>query len=172
MENHLSGRKTYDIHADLLSSDAVGRVFSLYGTRLLPIAYPEGSPTHPSFPSAHAANAGACATVLKAFFNEDFVIPTPVQAAEDGSVLEPWGGVDLLVGNEINKLANNIALGRDAAGVHYRSDSLHGLIVGEQEAIGLLEDYSRTYNERFEGFVLTTFSGRRIKIANGESTYV
>lgn len=172
VENHLSGRKTYDIHSDLLISEAVGRVFSAYGSRLLPVAYPEGSPTHPSYPSAHAANAGACATILKGFFNEEFVIPNPVQAAEDGLVLEAWQGADLLVGNEINKLAANIAFGRDAAGVHYRSDSIHGLIAGEREAIGLLEDYSRTYNERFEGFVLTTFGGRKIKITNGETMYV
>jgi membrane-associated phospholipid phosphatase len=38
-------------------------------TCLLPVAYAEGCPTHPSYPAAHAATAGACATVLKAFFN-------------------------------------------------------------------------------------------------------
>ena len=44
--------------------------------------------------------------------------------------LEPWRGAGLTLGNEIDKLAGNIALGRDAAGVHYRSDSVRGLFVG------------------------------------------
>jgi hypothetical protein len=69
---------------------------------------------------------------------------------------------------EINKLAGNIALGRDAAGVHYRSDSVNGLFVGEEQALGLLCDYSRTYNERFDGFVLSNFRGEKIRVLNGE----
>jgi hypothetical protein len=35
---------------------------------LLPMAFPEGSPTHPAFGAGHATVAGACVTVLKAFF--------------------------------------------------------------------------------------------------------
>jgi hypothetical protein len=65
-------------------------------------------------------------------------------------------------------LASNIALGRDAAGVHYRSDSINGLCVGEEQALGLLCDYRRTYNERFDGFLLSTFRGQKIKVLNGE----
>jgi hypothetical protein len=52
--------------------------------------------------------------------------------------------------------------------VHYRSDSTEGLQIGEMQAIGLLADYSRTYNEQFDGFVLTSFDGQKIKVANGE----
>jgi hypothetical protein len=66
------------------------------------------------------------------------------------------------------KLAGNIALGRDAAGVHYRSHSVRGLFVGEQQALGLLRDYSRTYNEHFDGFIVRKFNGDRLKIASGE----
>ena len=78
------------------------------------------------------------------------------------------GGAPLTLGNEVDKLAANIALGRDAAGVHYRSDSMRGLFVGEQQALGLLRDYSRTYNERFDGFIVRKFNGDRVRIANGE----
>jgi hypothetical protein len=134
----------------------------------LPSAFPEGCPTHPSYPAAHATNAGACATVLKAFFNEEYPIPDPVEATSDGSALTPWKGEQLTLGNEINKLANNIVLGRDAAGVHYRSDSVNGLFGGEQQALALLADYSRTYNERFDGFILSTFRGEKVRVANGE----
>jgi hypothetical protein len=167
IENQLAGKASYDLHPDLLQSDGIARARQQNGTALLPLAYPEGSPTHPSYPSAHAANAGACSTILKAFFNEDFVVPAPVQASADGSGLDPWSGEPLTLGNEIDKLASNIAFGRDAAGVHFRTDSLQGLLVGESQAIGLLCDVSRTYNERFEGFVLHAVDGRPISIING-----
>lgn len=36
---------------------------------LLPMAFPEGSPMHPSFGAGHATVAGACTTILKAFFD-------------------------------------------------------------------------------------------------------
>jgi hypothetical protein len=168
IETHATGRRQYDFHTDILKCDVVARVKLQHGTRLLPVAYPEGCPTHPSYPSAHACNAGACATILKAFFDPDFVLPHPVEATADGSALEPWRGAGLTLGNEIDKLANNIALGRDAGGVHYRSDSIRGLFVGEQQALGLLRDYSRTYNERFDGFIVRKFNGERVKIASGE----
>jgi hypothetical protein len=72
-----------------------------------------------------------------------------------------------MLGDEIDKLASNIALARDAAGVHFRSDSISGLKLGEDVAIGLLADYSRTYSERFDGFALTRFDGARVRISGG-----
>jgi hypothetical protein len=169
IETHATGRRQYDVHTDILACDAVARVRSQHGTRLLPLAFPEGCPTHPSYPAAHACNAGACATILKAFFDADYVLPHAVDATADGAALEPWRGAQLSLGNEIDKLAANIALGRDAAGVHYRSDSVRGLFVGEQQALGLLRDYSRTYNERFDGFIVRKFNGDKVKIASGEA---
>lgn len=167
LENQLNGSKSYDLHPDVLGSDAVARVFAAHGTRLLPVAFPEGSPTHPSYPAGHATIAGACATILKAFFDEDFVIPDPVEATADGLALDPWTGDELKVGGEINKLAANISLGRDAAGVHYRSDGIQGMAAGEQIAIAILKDYSRIYNERFDGFTLRRFDSQKILIQEG-----
>jgi hypothetical protein len=166
IENQLSGVKDYGIHPDVLDSEAVARVQDEYGTALLPQAYPEGSPTHPAYAAGHSVVAGACATVLKAFFDEDFVIPDPVQASSDGLALEPWSGQDLTLGGEIEKLAGNVSIGRCTAGVHYRSDG-RGLTVGEQQAIGILRDYSITYNEDFDGFTFTTFGGVRVRIVDG-----
>ncbi len=40
------------------------------GTYLLPMAFPEGSPTHPAYGAGHATVAGACTTILKAWFEE------------------------------------------------------------------------------------------------------
>lgn len=160
-------QKSYDLPSEILESDGVGRVFANTGTYLLPQAFPEGSPTHPSYPAGHATIAGACTTILKAFFEESMEFPNPVICSNDGSQLRTYTGPTLTLGGEINKLANNIALGRDWAGVHYRSDGVDGLQVGEQQAIGLLQDYTRTYRESFDGFTLTKFDGTTININNG-----
>lgn len=163
-------QKSYDLPSEILESEGVGRVFANTGTYLLPQAFPEGSPTHPSYPAGHATIAGACTTVLKAFFEESLEFPNPVICSNDGSQLRAYTGPTLTLGGEINKLANNIALGRDWAGVHYRSDGVDGLQVGEQQAIGLLQDYTRTYRETFDGFTLTKFDGTTININNGLTT--
>lgn len=161
---HVRGVKSYDLHPDVLASEGLDRVRDAYGSALLPMAFPEGSPTHPSYPAGHATLSGACVTILKAFFDEDFVLPDPVVASADGSALDPWTGEDLTVGDELNKLAHNITLGRDWAGVHYRSDGADGLRLGEHVALGLLQDYAHTYNEDFGGFELTTFDGERVSV--------
>jgi hypothetical protein len=68
------------------------------------------------------------------------------------------------VGNELNKLASNIALGRNMAGVHYRSDYVDSLKLGEQVAISILEDQRLTYNENYT-FSFTMFNGMPKTIA-------
>ena len=168
LDQQLIGVMNYGLPSDITGSEAVARVRALNGGAFLPMAFAEGSPTHPAYPAGHATVAGGCCTVLKAFFDEDFIIPSPVVANQTGSALDNWTGADLRLGDEINKLANNISLGRDWAGVHYRSDGVDGLLVGEQQAIGILRDYSRTYNEEFNGFTLTKFDGTRIRVVNGE----
>ena len=108
------------------ASAAMDRIRRDLGSPLLPLAYPEGSPTHPSYPTGHAAVAGACVTVLKACFREDFPIPGPVQASADGDLLEPWLGEELTLGGEFSKLAGNITYGLDAGGGHYRTEAWRG----------------------------------------------
>jgi hypothetical protein len=98
-------------------------------------------------------------TVLKAFFNEGFILTQPVVASADGLSLLPYKGTALTVGGELNKLAANIALARNTAGVHWRSDSIAGLTLGEEVAVGILRDLRATYPEHFSGFRLTTFDG-------------
>ena len=137
------------------------------GTYLLPLAFPEGSPTHPAYGAGHATVAGACVTLLKAFFDENQPISAPKKVSQDGQKLEDYTGVDkgkLTVGSELNKLASNIALGRNIAGVHWRSDGTESLFLGEQVAISLLRDHRMTINERFGGYEFTTFSGKKISI--------
>jgi hypothetical protein len=45
-------------------------------TALLPMAFAEGSPMHPAYGAGHAAVAGACVTILKAFFNTSALFVT------------------------------------------------------------------------------------------------
>ena len=40
-------------------------------TYFLPMAFSSGSPTHPAYGAGHATVAGACVTILKAWFDED-----------------------------------------------------------------------------------------------------
>lgn len=164
VQNRLTGAAAYPINPELLNSQAVSEVFSKYGTYLLPQAFPEGCPSHPAYPSGHAAFAGAGVTILKAFFKESFVIPNPVMASPDGLSLLPYAGPPLTVGGELNKLAVNIVMGRDFAGIHWRSDGSEGLKLGETVAIRLLQDYRDTYNEDFMGFSFTKFDGTNIII--------
>jgi hypothetical protein len=155
------------IHGDVLNSSGASQVFSKHGSYLLPAAYPEGNPTHPSYAEGHGVIAGACVTALKAFFNESFVIPKPMVPADDGLQLLPYTDSDagqITVGGELNKLANNVALGRDMAGVHWRSDAEQSLLLGEAVAISILRDQRATYNEPFNGFTFTKFDGTTITV--------
>jgi PAP2 superfamily len=164
VHNTMTGAAKYHISPLLLNSQAVKGVFSTYGSYLLPQAYAEGCPAHPSYPAAHAVIAGACVTVLKALFEETFVIPNPVVASDDGRSLVPYSGATLTLGNELNKLAANIAFARDMAGVHWHSDGIQGMLLGEAVAISVLSDYRSAYNERFSGFSLTKFDGTTITV--------
>ena len=101
------GRRTlaeYLIHPDLFNSNVLNRVFNKWGSHLLAQAFPEGSPTHPSYGAGHATIAGACITILKAWFDEDTVIANPVQASADGTSLVPFVGPPLTVGGELTSL--------------------------------------------------------------------
>jgi len=163
VHNHIRGAASYPLHSLLLDSAGVQQTFSRYGTYLLPQVYPEGSPTHPSYPSGHATIAGACATVLKAFFNESFVLTNSLMASDDGLSLLPYSGENLTVGGEINKLAGNIAIGRDYAGVHYRQDATQGLLLGEKLALNLLSESKLLLNEgTLTTFTLTKFDGQTV----------
>lgn len=54
--------------------------------------------------------------------------------------------------------------GRDMAGVHWRSDSAQGLLLGEAVTISVLRDQRATYNETFNGFTFTKFDGSSITV--------
>jgi PAP2 superfamily len=164
IHNRLKFGRQYPIHADVLGSAALKEVQKRYGGALLPMAYTEGSPVHPSYPAGHATFAGAWATVLKAFFNTNAPILNPEVPDATGANLVPYLGDPLTAGNEIDKLASNISIGRDAAGVHWRTDGEQGMNLGEQVAIRMLQDVRRSFNESFVGFAFTKFDGTPVTI--------
>jgi hypothetical protein len=111
--------------------------------------------------------AGACVTVLKAMFDGTHLVPDPVVPAADGLSLVPYTGPDagtLTVAGELDKLAANVAHGRNIAGVHWRTDAYWSMRLGEQVALSVLRDQRATYNEDFDGFFLTTFDGEQIVV--------
>ena len=160
----------YGIHADVLNSPALDIVYQANGTYLLPQAFTEGCPLHPSYPAGHAVVSGACSVILKAYFDETQPIQNCVMASADGLSLIPLDQVTLTVGGEVNKLAFNIAMGRDFAGIHYRSDAEAGFRLGEEVAIAILEDVARTYTEDFGGFRFTRLDGTAVSISRTAST--
>lgn len=142
------------------------------GNFLLPMAFPEGSPMHPAYGAGHATVAGACVTILKAFYRSDlkmkelFGLDHFYEANANANGLRQAGllGNDVLVSEELDKLAANIAIGRNFAGVHYYTDYYDSLRLGERIAAGILEEQMLTYNEPVK-LSFRDFDGDRVEIA-------
>ncbi|MEM9062615.1 MAG: vanadium-dependent haloperoxidase [Pseudomonadota bacterium] len=152
------------------------------GNYLLPMAFAEGSPMHPTYGAGHATVAGACTTIVKAFFDTGTVLgenagkiafqheidtPACFEPRKDGKGkkldrkdLE----CPLTLEGELNKLAANISIGRNMAGVHYFSDYYDSLRMGEEIAIGMLQEQAVCYPT--DDFVLSipTFDGEIVRI--------
>lgn len=160
----------YPIHNDVLNSEAVARTFAKHGSYFLPHAFPEGCPQHPSYGSGHATVAGACTTIVKAWFDDLASLSAVqgmqlLQTSEDGLSLVPYSGNDagqMTIGGEMNKVAANIAIGRSHAAVHWRYDYVDSVILGEAVAMSMLRDMAHCWNESFAGFSFTKFDGTRV----------
>lgn len=168
------------------------------GNFLLPMAFCEGSPMHPAYGAGHATVAGACVTILKAFFDHNQPLEiVPKEEASKAVIriiekLNPGAGVHasnlayvagdngknlkvvpvldnkcevakLTVEGELNKLASNISIGRNWAGVHYFTDYYESLLMGEEIAIGILEEQKLMFNENFS-MTIPKFNGETIRI--------
>jgi len=132
---------------------------------LLPMAFAEGSPMHPSYGAGHATVAGACVTILKAFFDHGHVLPEPYVVSNDGTALTSiqTQSLSLTVEGELNKLASNISIGRDWAGVHYFTDYYESARMGEEIALGILAEQKLTYGENFS-MTVPLFDGGCVRI--------
>lgn len=155
------------------------------GARFLPLAYSAGSPTHPSYGAGHATVAGACVTILKAWFQDvglaALIDSLPPEGKDPGgkpqilqpgsnsanAPLAPYSGpdrADMTVHGELNKLAANVAMGRSMGGVHFRSDNTRSLRLGERVATIMLSRLASGYAERPLGFAYRNFDGDDVKI--------
>jgi hypothetical protein len=178
---------------------------------LLPMAFPEGSPTHPAYGAGHATVAGACVTVLKAFFEmfdgtkemkpgkqqgkpeekqclhwpDDLPWPLAKEQAP-GSALYGFGEIyvgakkiikpaagshQLTVQGELDKLAANISVARNLAGVHYYTDYFASVRLGERVAVSILKEQAALFNEPVS-MSFTSFDGDRMRVRghNGTAT--
>ena len=150
-------------------------------TLLLPLAFTAGSPAHPSYGAGHATVAGACVTVLKAFFKtfdddgkptaldtlkerpDPFLPPATLKTYSTGTDASGNGHrTDIIVSGmtiegELNKLAMNVAMGRTMGGVHWRTDNARSLMLGEAIAAQILADITKDLAEKPK-FEFRTFS--------------
>lgn len=154
----------------VLNSQAVQASFSTNQSYFLSQAFPEGSPTHPAYPTGHGTVGGACITVLKFFFDGNFPVTNPVVPSADGTKLEkyypPPGERPLTVNSELHKLAHNISFGHGVhAGIHWRSDTDESVRLGEAIALSYLQDHAHEYNEQFS-VSLTKLDGSVATISN------
>ncbi len=171
------------LHSDVLNSAVLPLIFERNkelnakrnmgsnGSYFLPQESNGGSPSHPDAPAGHAFTAGVGVTLLKAVF--DVGTPAnprawplqPGEASEDGLTLLNSPSNATILG-ELNKLAMNIADGRDWLGIHTRvGGNMLGLTMGEDVAIRLLTDLGFTYPEStFPGFTLTKFDGTTVLV--------
>ncbi|MCK0166815.1 hypothetical protein MWU52_04550 [Jannaschia sp. S6380] len=169
---------------------------------LLPMAFPEGSPMHAAYGAGHATVAGACVTILKAFFELSTGRVPPAakmtgqpltleEAKSDAwwqpSTMDSLAGIDrtyrasadrlsledagtppgdLTITGELDKLAANISIGRNMAGVHYYTDYYDSLRMGERLAVGILQEQALTYSDPMS-MRLTSFDGDCVIVHGG-----
>ena len=104
--------------------------------------------------------------------NKPLPWPSDPKHSIDGNVLQTYDKSDnkITIIGEINKLASNMALGRDMGGVHYRADGDDGIVLGETFAIKYLQiklkEYIGLYNGMISSFKLEKFNGEFIEITS------
>ena len=94
---------------------------------------------------------GAPTFVTRHETNDDPVHYVPDMSG--ANLIANVGGDFLTLEGELNKLAANISIGRNMAGVHYYSDYYDSLRMGERVAVGILLEQAPTYGDYME----TTF---------------
>jgi hypothetical protein len=165
------------LHSDVLNSAVLPIINANFGSYLLPQAFPEGSPTHPCYPTGHGTVGGACVTVLKFFFDGSQNMRSLLlnagrdiyQPSTDGLSLNTYSGPDansMDINGELNKLAYNVSFGHGIhAGIHFRSSTYWSILLGEQVALAVLQDRAKSYNEPFT-INITKFDGTTATITN------
>ena len=133
---------------------------------------------HPAYGAGHATVAGACITILKLFFDmfEDprstnlRAYPAKIyEATVDGKSLKSATipkGTKITIAGELNKLAANISIGRNMAGVHYYSDYYDSVRLGERIAVGIVQEQMTNYPDSIE-LRFPSFDNKTMTIEGG-----
>ena len=139
---------------------------------LLPMAFIEGSPMHPSYGAGHATVAGACVTMIKCFFQlvkgmmprQEMLTLADIKIPDILHNTSPRvTPANLTVNDELDKLAANISIGRNMAGVHFATDYTESVRMGERVAVGLVAEQLLTYGEPVS-ILIETFDGDRLRM--------
>jgi len=178
-------KDNFDISDILLNNHVLNDMHAINNNTLpgsnsytLSLAYREGSPLHPAYISGHAIIASACITIIKMFFNSDqkwsslpgvisgilSEIPNAVvQANNNGTTLETYTGdiSNITIATELNKLASNVAIARNFAGIHYRTDAIRGILLGELIAIDYMRDMLSTMVENNADYTIPQIRFRK-----------
>ena len=154
--------------------------FDKHNNLLLPMAFSAGSPAHPAYGAGHACVAGACVTILKAWFRTEdaktgkrVLFKDVFANAKDPTfgtplAVQPMGSTDadaMTLEGELNKLASNVAMGRSMGGVHWRTDNTRSLRLGEKVATIILRRQSGDYQEKPK-WAYRNFDGNLVRIGN------
>jgi hypothetical protein len=194
-------KRAYGLPSWVKNTEAAKAIFKKHHGYLLPMAFTPGSPAHPAYGAGHATVAGACVTVLKAYFAMtkpgkdcdgkpvEKLIPFNTLVERDlpygakpnirccvtGEMNGVWERFalsnhtagKLTIEGELNKLAQNVAMGRSIGGVHWRTDNTRSLVLGEALAAEMLHGISCDIVEPVE-FTFRTFARK----ANGQPKVV
>jgi len=116
----------------------------------LPMLIAEGCPPHSSFVSGHGAIGGAVCTGLLAHFAD---VP---MLASDGSPSTTHA--------EIRKLGWNFGDAREILGIHYRSDIVQGLLLGQRAALLVLREARQRSAEPWGTTTFVGFDGKAVTV--------
>ena len=169
---------TINFPSELLNSPILEEISRLNnGKYLMPLAYSQGSPFHPSYPGGHATIAGAMVAIMKAWFNCDSLIPAVVPDMNGENLVlyrlesDPTEVQFLRIEDELNKIATNCSHSRNMAGIHYRIDSESGIAIGEQVAIDVLTEEVNKYSDEIT-FRFRRRTGEVVTISNNKNPVV
>lgn len=195
--------RPYGLPSWVSETQAATEVRRRHGGLLLPMAFTTGSPAHPAYGAGHATVAGACVTILKAFFrmldgdgrplpflslyerDEPFGRKEKIRAYLTGCdsngawqrfPLSDGDAAALTIEGELNKLAQNVAMGRSMGGVHWRSDNTRSLLLGEAIAAEMLAHITTEANElpsfEFRSFARDALGNPHTVVVQGGRVYV
>ena len=181
--------RPYGLPDWVFTTAAAQAVQGKHGTLFLPMAFSQGSPAHPAYGAGHATVAGACVTMLKAWFKEEEPIGPIIRRNVHPDTLRPitmlqpketpnddlptYAGSDadhMTVGGELNKIAANVAMGRSMGGVHWRTDNTRSLRLGERIATIMLKRQSTDYAETPFCLSYRSFDGALVTVEKGHVT--